>query len=303
MKTFDWKTEYKNPIVLSLGFFDCIHIGHKSLICTANKIADEIGAESFVMTFSNDPSVLFYKSKQLYTFENRLEVLENIGVQGVISAEFDDDFAAMQPDEFLKTLFGTHNVKCIVVGADYTFGINAEGDVEYLKKYCAVKGIRVEIVPFACINGLKLSTRNLKGFVETGDLRTLNAYLSEPYFMRGKVVSAKHNGTRMGFPTANILQSDERFPLGNGVYATKVVINGIEYAAMTNVGGKPTFNDFSETVETHIMGFDGDLYGKDIKIIFIERIRDIKTYKSMDDLRVQLTKDEQHVKTLFGLSN
>ena len=139
MKTFEWKTEYKSPIVLSLGFFDCIHIGHKSLINTANKIASEIGAESFVMTFSNDPSVLFYKSRQLYTYEDRLGVIENIGAHGVISAEFDDDFAAMQPEDFLKVLFDTHNVKCVVVGADYTYGINAEGDVEFLEKYCAVR--------------------------------------------------------------------------------------------------------------------------------------------------------------------
>ncbi len=301
MKTFDWKTEYKSPIVLSLGFFDCIHIGHKSLILTANKIADEISAESFVMTFSNDPSLLFYKSKQLYNFEDRLEVLDNIGAQGVISAVFDDEFSALEPEEFLRILFDTHNIKYIVVGADYTFGINAEGNVDLLKKYSAIRGIKVEVVPFACVNGLKLSTRDLKDYVESGDVKTLKAYLSEPYFIRGKVISAKHNGTRMGFPTANIVQNDNRFPLGSGVYATKVVVDGKEYPSMTNVGGKPTFNDFTETVETHIMGLNKELYGADIKLMFYERIRDIKTFGSMDELKDQLIKDEQCVKTLFNI--
>ncbi len=300
MKTFELGTKYSNPIVLSLGFFDCIHIGHKSLIQTANKIAKDLGAESFLMTFSNDPSVLFGKSKQIYTYEDRVESLKNLGVNGVISAHFDEKFAAIEPNEFLKLLVGTLNIKCIVVGADYTFGINAEGDVDYLKKFCNVAGIRVEVVPFACINGLKLSTRNLKSLLEVGNVKALDAYLSEPYFMTGTVTHAKHNGTRMGFPTANINQNPDRFPLSDGVYATKVVVDGREYSSMTNVGAKPTFNDFLPTVETHIMGFYDDLYGKTVKIKFYERIRDIKAFDSIEELRVQLTKDEQHVLKLFG---
>ncbi len=303
MKTFELGNKYSNPIVLSLGFFDCIHIGHKSLIETANKIAKESGAESFLMTFSNDPSTLFWKSKQIYTFEDRVESLKNLDVQGVISANFDERFAAIEPDEFLRLLTDTLNIKCIVVGADYTFGINAEGDVDYLKRFCAVRGIRVEVVPFACINGLKLSTRNLKSLLDVGDVKTLDAYLSEPYFMTGSVKHAKHNGTRMGFPTANISQNPDRFPLASGVYATKVVVDGKEYASMTNVGAKPTFGDFSENVETHVMNFDEDLYGKNIKIKFYERIRDIKRFDTMDDLRLQLTTDEQHVNKLFGLAD
>ena len=300
MKTLDFNQKYSKPIVLSLGFFDCIHIGHKSLIQTANKIASSMSAENFVMTFSNDPSVLFGKSKQIYTFEDRLAVLENIGVQNVISAYFDESFANLEPEEFLAKLFENFNVKCIVVGADYTFGINAEGDVDLLKRYCAVKGTRIEIVPFACINGEKLSTRNLRALVEAGDVRTLNAYLSEPYFMVGKVARAKHNGTRMGFPTANIEQNPLRCPLADGVYATKVQIDGKEYVSMTNVGSKPTFNDFEKSVETYVMGFSGDLYEKDVKLSFFARLRDIKTFESMDKLREQLTLDEQHVKTLFS---
>lgn len=300
MKTLDFNQKYSKPIVLSLGFFDCIHIGHKHLIQTANEIASSIGAESFVMTFSNDPSDLFGKSKQIYTFEDRLAVLENIGVSCVISAYFDEEFANLEPEEFLKKLFENFNVKCIVVGADYTFGINAQGDVDLLTRYCAVRGTKVEVVPFACINGEKLSTRNLRTLVEAGDVRTLDAYLSEPYFMVGKVARAKHNGTRMGFPTANIVQNPSRYPLADGVYATKIEINGKEYASMTNVGSKPTFNDFEKNVETYVMGFSGDLYEKDVKLRFFERLRDVKTFESIDKLKEQLTIDEQAVKTMFS---
>ena len=118
--------------------------------------------------------------------------------------------------------------------------------------------------------------------------------------MREKVSSAKHNGTRMGFPTANIVQNPLRHPLANGVYATKVEIDGREYVSMTNVGSKPTFNDFEKNVETHVIDFSGNLYGKDIKLKFFERLRDIKAFESVDKLREQLTIDEQRVKTLFS---
>ena len=299
MKTFDFDKKYSKPIVLSLGFFDCIHIGHKSLISTANEIAKSLMVESFVLTFSNDPSDLFGKSRQIYTYLDRLEALETLGVQGVISATFDEDFANLSPEEFLTELFSNYDAKCVVVGADYTFGINAKGNVEFLKSFCSERGIKVEVVPFECVNGEKLSTRNLKSFLDAGDVKGLNANLSEPYFMLGQVARAKHNGTRMGFPTANICQNPERYALADGVYATKTIIDGREYVSMTNVGAKPTFNDFSDSVETHIMGFYGDLYGKPVKIAFFDRIRDIKQFGSVDELKAQLEKDEEYTNNLF----
>ncbi|MBR4800071.1 MAG: riboflavin biosynthesis protein RibF [Clostridia bacterium] len=303
MKIYDLNKKYDGAVVLSLGFFDCIHLGHASLIKTANEIARSIGAESFVMTFSNDPSDIFGKSKQIYTFEDRIRAIENLGADGVVSTVFDEAFSNLSPQEFLKRIFEFYDVKKIVVGADYTFGINAEGDVDFLKRFCEVQNVGVEVVPFKCMDGLKLSTRALKGLVETGDVATLNARLSEPYFMTGEVSMAKHNGTRMGFPTANISQNKDRFLLADGVYATKTLVDGREYISMTNVGAKPTFNDFSATVETHIMGFDGDLYGKTVIIRFFERLRNIKAFATPDDLKEQLTLDEQRVKTLFSSDN
>lgn len=301
MKTFDFDKKYSKPIVLSLGFFDCIHIGHKSLISTANESAKSLGVESFVLTFSNDPSELFTKSRQIYTYNDRLEALEALGIDGVVSATFDEEFANLSPNDFLERLLGSYDAKCIVVGADYTFGINAAGDVEFLKSFCKSRGVKVEVVPFACVNGKKLSTRDLKSFIQSGDIKGLNAVLSEPYFMLGQVARAKHNGTRMGFPTANICQNPERFALADGVYATKTMIDGKEYPSMTNVGAKPTFDDYFETVETHIMGFYGDLYGKTVKISYFDRIRDIKRFESVDDLRAQLEKDENYVKNLLKI--
>ncbi|MBO4554794.1 MAG: riboflavin biosynthesis protein RibF [Clostridia bacterium] len=289
--------KYTNPIVLSLGFFDCIHLGHKALIQTANKLAKNIGAESFVLTFSNDPNAFFNSSKQIYSFADRAEIIETLGADGIISAEFDQAFADLSPKAFLDMILTSFNVKAVVSGADYTFGAHAQGNVDFLKDYFKDKGISVNVVPFECANGAKLSTRNLKSLVESGDVKTLNQYLSEPYFVTGDVKHAKQNGTRIGFPTANISQNADRLPLKDGVYATKTIIDGKEYVSMTNVGAKPTFNDFSSSVETYIIGFYGDLYGKTVKIAFYERMRDIQTFGSKEELREQLTRDEQFVKT------
>lgn len=290
---------YSKPIVLSLGFFDCIHLGHKALICKANKIAREMGAESFVLTFSNDPNAFFGAKKQVYSFADRTHVIESLGADGIIYAEFNESFAKMSPKEFLDALLNRFDLRAVVSGADYTFGTHAQGNVDFLKEYLSAKGICVDVVPFECVNGAKLSTRDLKSHVESGDVKTLNNYLSEPYFVIGAVAHAKQNGTRLGFPTANITASADRLPLKEGVYATKTVIDGRECVSMTNVGAKPTFNDFSESIETYVIGFSGDLYGKKIKISFFERMRDIKTFETPRALQEQLAQDEQRAKSLF----
>ena len=299
IKVLDFNQKYTVPIVLSLGFFDCIHLGHKALITEANSIAKDLGAESFVLTFSNDPGEIFGKPKQIYSFDDRVQIVKNLGADGVISAKFDQKFADLSPNAFLDKLFSSFVVKAVVSGADYTFGSHADGDVGFLQDYCKNIGVFVKTVPFECVNGEKLSTRDLKFLVERGDVKTLNEYLSEPYFVAGEVLHAKQNGTRMGFPTANVKIAADRLLIGDGVYATKTIVDGVSYPSMTNVGAKPTFNDFSRTIETHVIGFFGDLYGKTVKIEFYERIRDIIHFASMDDLRTQLTKDEQFVKSLF----
>ena len=301
IKVLNLNEKYLGSIVLSLGFFDCIHLGHKSLIQYGNRLAKQMNAESFVLTFSNDPNEFFGTQKQIYSFEDRVQVVENLGADGIIRAKFDKTFANMSPKSFLDLLLDNFDIQSVVVGADYTFGAQAKGNVELLKEFFEGKGISVNVVPFECVNGAKLSTRDLKSLVENGDVKTLCSYLSEPYFVSGEVSHAKQNGTRIGFPTANISQSSDRLPLKNGVYATKTSVDGVEYISMTNVGAKPTFNDFSASVETFIIGFDGDLYGKTVKISFFERIRAIKAFATPSDLQTQLTKDEQYVKTLFSV--
>lgn len=299
MKIVDFYDKYSMPLAITLGFFDCIHTGHKNLVrealnCAKNNVNG--ACECALMTFSNDPNDVLAKSKQIYEFADRCNVLENLSLDIVIGAKFDRDFANLTPQEFLDTLTNNFNIRVIIVGADYTFGQNASGNVEFLSKYCNIVGIKLLVLPFETVGGVKLSTRNLKSLVENGNVDILNEMLSEPYFVRGEVKHARHAGTGMGFPTVNIEMPTGRLPLRDGIYATKIQIDGVSYNSMTNVGAKPTFGVNSLSIETYVFDFDEDVYGKPVKVQFFKRTRDVQKFDSIDALKNQLSYDEQQIR-------
>ena len=299
LKIVDFNEKYNNPIAVALGFFDCIHIGHAKLVnAVKHYAASHSDTQSALFTFCNDPSEFLGKSKEIYTFNDRASALDNLGLDVVIKAKFDFDFMSMSPDGFIAKLF-EKNVKAIAVGSDYTFGKNAEGKVDDLRAICKKNEIELIVVPFETIDGQKLSTSYLKSLVQSGNVARLNKYLSEPYFMKGVVKHAKHNGTGLGFPTANIEINPNRMLICDGIYATVTIIDGKEYYSMTNVGAKPTFNDDSVSVETYVFDFDEDLYGKEIKIEFIERTRDIVKFSSRKQLHNRLIADEIQIRKIL----
>lgn len=294
IRVVDFNHKFDAPIAVSLGFFDCIHKGHEKLVRSAISYSRIHGTKSALLTFVNDPNLTFGKEKQIYTFDDRVKVLDKCGLDVVVGAHFDQSFADMSPLEFLHALTSNFNVKAIFVGADYTFGRFAKGNVETLRSFCVENGIYLEVVPFETANGEKISTSTLKNYVKNGQVDALNEFLAIPYFISGQVVHARHKGTGMGFPTTNILPDAARLPLCNGIYATFCEIDGKIYKSMTNVGTKPTFSDDSVSVETYIIDFQSDVYGKEITVYFIKKMRDIKKFVSQNDLRAQLDLDEKN---------
>ena len=300
VKIVDFNEKYDAPIALALGFFDCIHVGHKRL---ATQVIDysqsNNDVQSALFTFSNDPNTLFNKPKEIYSFEDRVCVLDNLGLDVVVKASFDESFMLTSPSEFLLKLTTYKNIRFIAVGADYTYGKNAEGNVDTLRAFCNENGIELCVVPFEKRNGEKLSTRNLKNLVSSGNVCELDTLLSQPYFVKGVVLHAKHNGTGLGFPTANIPIDRDRLPLCDRIYATFTHIDGKTYPSMTNVGSKPTFNDDTPSIETYIFDFDSDLYGKEIQIDFIERTRDIRKFGNTQELQDRLQLDEKQIREIL----
>lgn len=300
MNKIEFKTEYKKPLALALGFFDCIHRGHKSLLLSAVEGAKENNLESAVLTFSTDPSEILGGEKQIYALKERSVQIESLGIDNLIYTPFDRDFASLSASEFLNNLTTYLNPKIIFVGEDYTFGKRAEGKIDDLKTYCEKRDIEVKVLSFVTYHGKKISTSTLKSFVKSGNIDELNIQLSEPYFMLGEVMHGRQVGSKIGFPTANIVTNDDKLPLADGIYATRIFIDNDDYLSMTNIGGKPTFDITKRTVETYIFDFDGDIYGKTVRLNFLARTRDIKKFGSVDELKAQLKSDEENIRRAFS---
>ncbi|MEG2450441.1 MAG: riboflavin biosynthesis protein RibF, partial [Clostridia bacterium] len=203
MKKHFFYNKYENPIVLALGFFDCVHIGHNSLIDEVLRLSKKYDAESAVMTFNNNPNELLKKEPQIYTLTERSIALQNLGVENLIFTYFNEEFVNLSPVEFLDILTQNFNITSLVVGKDYTFGANAEGDIDTLLAYMAEKNIKVKVLQFEKIFDTKVSTTSIKKLVKEGNIVAINKCLTEPYFMVGTIVHGSNRGNVIGYPTAN----------------------------------------------------------------------------------------------------
>ncbi len=300
MELLRFPQKYEAPLVIALGFFDCIHLGHGELISRAVKQAKTAEAQCAVFTFSDDINVLLNRPRQIYGLAERKEAIEALGADCMICARFDSEFLSMDKKEFLDRLFEAYDVKGIVCGADYSFGKGAQGNAEYLLEYARDKGSECTIVPFLTRAGEKISTTSLKTLVASGSVEELNELLTMPYFRLGEIVHAHRRGTRMGFPTANLSVDTDTTMLSGGIYATAMLVDGKTVYGMTNVGPKPTFADDGYSIETYLFDFNGDIYGKNVKLSFYKRMRDIVKFDGASALAHQLASDEKSIRTYFA---
>lgn len=280
-------------IVLALGLFDSVHKGHTFLINEAKKYARKVDALCAVFTFSNNPFEFFGLDKgTVLSFCERARVFEGLGVDLVIAPEMNADFAAQSPTEFLKSLFGDYCISAVFCGQDYTFGKNAQGNIDLLSSFCAQYGAQFKIVGYLMDGKQKISSETIRGYIESGNITAANALMGRPYEICGKVVSDAKRGAKIGVPTANILPESGKQKLKEGVYATSVDIDGKVFDGLTNVGAKPTFNDYNFTVETYILNFDGNIYGREICVKFYQYMRDIIKFDGADGYVLQIEKDK-----------
>ena len=285
IKNYDEKNE--EPQVLCLGFFDCVHQGHLKLINRAKQIAFMNNYLTSIFTFENNPLKLFKNEQVILTFKERCFVFEELQMDFVYKATFDKEFASIDKNAFLDTLVGNKNIKAIVVGSDYTYGKDREGNVKHLKEYCDEKGIKLYVESLLMLNEEKLSTTYLRQKVKEGNLDELNSFLVSPYTIMGTVIKGRGVGEKELFPTANISIDSEKIPLAPGVYYTHVFIDGLRYRAATNVGFKPTYGIETYNIESYILFYTKKLYGKEIVIEFEEKMRDVTKFNSPDELKVQ----------------
>lgn len=284
--------------VVTIGNFDGIHKGHEVLIKKAVQYGKKHNIKSIVFTFENHPANYFVTDsiKNIITNEQRINRLNELGVDIVVSIPFDECMTKISAQEFVeKILVDELHVEKIIVGYDFTFARNKEGNTNVLRKLSKQYNYELEVIKPIKINGTRVSSTYIRNLLNEGNVYNIIPYLGHNYELQGTVVHAKKLGRTIGFPTANIEINKEIIMPKNGIYATKIHIEGKTYFGATNIGYNPTVNGSKLSIETNILEFSEDIYGKLIKIEFLERIRDEKKFLSLDELKNQLGKDTNYV--------
>ncbi len=292
MEVIRYSEKLKKPLVLCLGYFDAVHIGHSKIISEAIKLSKELNAEPAVLAFVGGKN----NELDIFTFPERLIKFKALLINTVIFQELNNEFMAKSADEFLSEIFSCYNVLGVVVGEDFTYGKMAIGNVEHLKNYIKNTSAKLVICNRVTYNGEKISSKDIKNHLKNGNLELANKLLGSNYFVRGEVIKGREIGKTLGFPTANIITSSDKLLIKKGVYLTCTVINDKIYSCLTNVGNQPTVDGKENVIETYIHNYFGNLYGKGISIYFIERIRDIKKFSTLEELKEQLEKDMEYLK-------
>ena len=288
MDILEFKTQYLDSVVLCLGYFDGIHLGHTSLIKRGRELADKTNSKLAVLIFIGGKN----SDGDVFTYEERLIKLKALNVDVVIYQELNTDFKNTTSYDFLKSIVSCYNLKAVVSGEDFAFGKNASGNVKFLKDFMSQYNVRVDTVNLISqTDGSKISTSDIKTHLKNGDIVKANALLGSNYFIRERVIKGKQKGRELGFPTANMLLSKQKMKIKSGVYLTLSIIDGNLYSGITNVGCQPTFNGEEFVIESYFKDYNGDLYDKILSVYFVDRIRDIISFKTEDELKEQLKKD------------
>ncbi len=276
-----WLTDNKDlskGCAMLLGGFDGLHVGHRKLLSRAKESGLPVG----VMTISGGK-----ETKGLFTFSERERIFKDNGADFVFELPF-SEIKGLTVDGFLTLLKKEFSPTLFVCGEDFRFGYGAKGTPKDIKAWGQV---RVEALPLVEIDGEKVSSGTVKAYLLQGDVGKANVLLGERFFVVGEVVKDRGVGKTIGFPTANIDYAEEKFPIKEGVYETRVGIDGRTYKGITNFGSRPTFANATRRLETHIDGFEGDLYGREIKVEFVRFLREIKKFDNVEGLINQLKSD------------
>ena len=292
----------KNP-VLTIGNFDGVHMGHLALFDKVKERAGLMDGQSVVMTFEPHPIKVMKPGNGpplITPTQQKLRLIQEAGIDIILCIPFTRQFAAISAQDFIEMLLVDRiGIREIVVGYDYTFGRNREGNIELLKEMGARYGFAVLTVEPVHVDRTLASSTAIRNLVQEGNLRETKRLLGRDYQICGTVVKGRNRGGRLlGFPTANLELIDELIPRV-GVYAVKVFIDDRIHNGLTNIGYNPTFKNDQFSVETHVLDFSGDLLGKIIRVAFIERLRDEEKFKSIEDLAHQIGQDVLRARKIF----
>lgn len=294
MKVFKSIEEIQNieETATALGNFDGIHLGHQALIREAVTQARRKGLKSAVFTFSNHPKNVISGTnmvKNIIYCDEKVAILEAMGVDYLFSLDYTMEFGAMTPQQFSSELLRkTFRARHVVCGFNYRYGYKAEGDSRTLIQQGCILGFDVSVMDPVSMDGSVVSSTLIRGLIAQGEMEECSRYLGRNYAIGGTVIEGNHIGRTIGFPTCNITVDETMVAPANGVYVTNCRVDGQLHPAITNVGSKPTIGMYQKNVETHLLDFSGNLYGREIRVEFLKKLRDERKFENVEALAEEI---------------
>lgn len=297
MKIFNSLEEFDLQVdtAITIGKFDGLHRGHKKL-CGSLFSLEREGVKSLAISFIDSPNNVINNSdsKQIVTLEERRLLFKESGISIFIECPFDEKLRKTLPRDFVLRLINELNMKYLVVGTDFRFGYKGKGDVSLLKDLSEELGFQLIVIDKLQDDNIDISSSRIREEIQMGHIIKANQLMGRNYFIYGEVVYGRQIGRKIDFPTINIIPSKKKLIPANGVYITAVILDGKQYNGITNVGVKPTFDDDNTlSIETHILNFEANVYGKEVKIVFLKEMRKEKKFDSAEDLKAQLIIDKK----------
>lgn len=293
--------------VLTIGNYDGVHLGHQKILSMVRKKAEEINGTSIVMTFDPHPVKVLAPEKDvklLTTPEEKSRLIAKMGIDVLLFVTFNKEFAKILPEDFIKDiLVNKLHVKEVIVGVNYAFGKGKKGNFELLKKQGKEFGFHATAVPDVLVHGNIVSSSSIRNLILKGQMQEVSTYLGRAYSILGTVIKGKGRGKSiLNIPTANITTPVEIAPK-EGVYAVRVGYKGSIYDGVANIGKNPTFKEKAVSYEVHLFGFSGDLLGEYLRIYFIDRIRNERTFPNVAALEKQIREDIETARAILRVKN
>ena len=288
--------------LLTIGVFDGVHAGHRYLLGKLKQRAAQKNLLSVVVTFNPHPQSVLNPHNQLpwlSDVEDRVRSIQELGINIVTVLTFTPRVAQLSAREFMSLVKRQVRMQGIIVGPDFALGQDREGNINLLHTLGREMKFSVETIPPYTINGEVVSSTLIRQALVQGDMRRVQTLMGRYFYLRGKVTTSNKRGRVLGFPTANLDIKPQQALPGNGIYATIAHVDGKQFPSATNIGIRPTFGEGEKTVEAHLLNYKGDLYSREIRVEFVQKLRDEQRFLSAEELKVQIEKDIQIVKALL----
>jgi riboflavin kinase/FMN adenylyltransferase len=293
-------------VVATIGAFDGVHRGHQLLLGQVVDRARGLGLASLCVTFDPHPDVVLYPDRRLTYLTGRADkeqLVRDVGLDEVLVFEFTRELSMLRPDEFLRLIRERQPLAELWVGSDFAIGRDRSGTIAAVAEIGRLEGFALHVVPPQKVDGQIISSTFIRQLLTDGDVRHANLLLGRPYRLSGPVGRGAGRGRQLGWPTANVQTDPQRTLPADGVYAARVAVDGRDWKAVANLGSRPTFEEAERLLEVHLLDFKGDLYGRELAVDFLDRVRDVRRFNSVDDLRTQIARDAESARnTLSGAS-